>query len=321
MQSKNNIIKKKIVKVKFVYRIKRLFRLFRNTTLMLFNKSSNEIMLNVSMTLNGNKVEHSNIGDDINYYLVKELSGKKVINYWDVFHLKNKPNVMCIGSIVDWLTNSKSVIWGSGAKYGGDYMLPAKPHKVLAVRGPLTRQYLLSKGVDCPEIYGDPALLLPLIYSPSNPTKKRYRVGFILHFNDLSNENVSELIKYNDDVKLIDIKYYNVWHDIINDIIDCELILSSSLHGLILSDAYKIPNIWIKFSDKTFEGFFKYLDYFASVGRNTKSPLQITSNLNLNDLSQYKSEYTDIQFNADKLLSVCPFINYKHYKDTNKFHS
>jgi pyruvyltransferase len=40
---------------------------------MLLHKRADEIVLNVSMNLLCNKVFHSNIGDDINYYLIKEF--------------------------------------------------------------------------------------------------------------------------------------------------------------------------------------------------------------------------------------------------------
>ena len=72
---------------------------------------------------------------------------------------------MCIGSIMDWMTNNESYIWGSGVRDNTN-KLKCKPHKVLAVRGPLSRQYLIDNGVDCPPVYGDPALLLPLITPP-----------------------------------------------------------------------------------------------------------------------------------------------------------
>ena len=99
------------------------------------------------------------------------------------------------------------------------------------------------------------------------------------------------------------------WRQVIKEIVECEMIISSSLHGLILSDAYHIPNIWIKFSDETFDGSFKYLDYFASVKRPIDRPLIIRSRLDLSDLLQYKDSYSPITFDAQKLLSVCPFID------------
>lgn len=105
-------------------RIIRLFRLIVNTGYMLLHKRADEIVLNVSMNLLCNKVFHSNIGDDINYYLIKELSHKRILNYWDFFNLRKQPNFMVIGSIIGWMTNKDSIIWGSGVREP-DNPLPA----------------------------------------------------------------------------------------------------------------------------------------------------------------------------------------------------
>lgn len=132
----------------------------------------------------------------------------------------------------------------------------------------------------------------------------------ILHKNDLGNSIIKEFIeRERNKARQIDIKHYKDWRQVIKEIVECEMIISSSLHGLILSDAYHIPNIWIKFSDETFDGSFKYLDYFASVKRPIDRPLIIRSRLDLSDLLQYKDSYSPITFDAQKLLSVCPFID------------
>lgn len=47
----------------------------------------------------------------------------------------------------------------------------------------------------------------------------------------------------------------------------CKKILSSSLHGLIVSDAYNIPNRMIKFSNKINGDGTNFTDYFLSVKR------------------------------------------------------
>ena len=48
-------------------------------------------------------------------------------------------------------------------------------------------------------------------------------------------------------------------------------IVSSSLHGLIVSDAYKIPNVWIQFYNNIRGDNTKFYDYFKSVNRKDTS--------------------------------------------------
>lgn len=69
-------------------------------------------------------------------------------------------------------------MWGAGV-IDDAKELPAHPKKVLAVRGPLSRKYLLDRGIECPAVYGDPALLVPKVYHPS-VTKSTSWVLFLI---------------------------------------------------------------------------------------------------------------------------------------------
>lgn len=248
-----------------------------------------------------------NFGDDLNLFLVELITGKKVIPYiYSISsRIKNKINYLCIGSIICQLTNEKSIIWGSGVLSPTDE-LPQKPLKVTAVRGPLTRDFLLKKGVDCPEIYGDPALLLSRFYQPKELIKK-YRMGIIPHYVD-KNHPFLDVYRKADDILVLDVQKYGSFKSFINNLCSCQFIASSSLHGLIISDSYSIPNVWVQFSDKIIGGRFKFEDYFLSVKRPLNNyPIVINSSEQINNLLRYKNEWRAPDINLELLLESCPF--------------
>lgn len=175
-----------------------------NTAYRCVKRDSDCIILNTWMNVFCGKVLHRNFGDDLNFYLIKSLTNKNIFNYPNFYHLRNVDNIMCIGSIIEAMTNQNSIIWGSGALYG-DKKLFIKPKRVLAVRGPLTRQYLLSQGVDCPAIYGDPALLLPMVYNPV--CSKKFMIGIIPHRSDSNNIQIVKLKKkYKNRINIIGVR-------------------------------------------------------------------------------------------------------------------
>lgn len=165
-------------------------RRFRNALRLYMSGPKQALVLNASIDLRGNRLKHRNFGDDLNYYLLRELTPLNIFNSFNLadFVRKRRENVLAIGSLVEWKADGNSIVWGSGAIKGGNEPLGAKPKEVRAVRGPLTRRYLLEHGVDCPEVYGDPALLLPYVYAPE--VRKRYRLGIIPHYVDLDNPYV-----------------------------------------------------------------------------------------------------------------------------------
>lgn len=229
-------------------------------------------------------IRHRNWGDDLNYYFLKKLTKRPVVFYHNFklarwLHIKN---VMCIGTILDnYVTpcNKQTIVWGSGSVgIMWHQEVFSIPKKICSIRGLLTRDFLIKNGIECPEIYGDPALLLPLVYKVSPPdlrcsedASKKYSLGIIPHVLDLHHPVIEEIRKnHADEILIIDLARYKKWTDVIDKICTCEKILSSSLHGLIVSDAYQIPNCWITLSKKAIIGHFKFLDYFSSVNRKIK---------------------------------------------------
>ena len=116
-----------------------------------------------------------NYGDLLSKYIVEKISAEKV--KW--VHPKKQPwyrfdktNYLGIGSILAHASKN-SIVWGSGII---DQNHPVEKADFRAVRGPKTRERLLALGYKCPEIYGDPALLLPKYFNPK--VEKKYKYSF-----------------------------------------------------------------------------------------------------------------------------------------------
>lgn len=212
-----------------------------------------------------------NYGDLLGKYLVEKISNKTVQfahpkrnSFKNIF----QPIYVTIGSILAHV-NKKCIVWGSGIINENQIV---KPAKFLAVRGPETRNVLIGQGYDVPEIYGDPAILLPDYYFPE--VIKEHKLGIIPHYVDYN--EVVELFKDHKDFVIIDLMTNDVEYTT-KQILQCECIISSSLHGIIVSHAYGIPAIWTKFSDRLFGDNVKFKDYFKSVLIKPYIPLTIES--------------------------------------------
>jgi pyruvyltransferase len=236
----------------------------------------------------------NNFGDILSPIILENISGKKVNRIRSSYF--NKKHYLGIGSILDRATNH-SVVWGSGFISEKSTFI-SKPNKILAVRGKLTREILINNGVDCPEIYGDPALLLPRYYKPK--ITKNYKLGIMPHYIDKSNDNLKKF-KNDNEILIIDIQNSNPLN-VIDLMLSCERIVTSSLHGIILSDAYKIPNLWVSFSNNIIGGNFKYHDYFSSVNRTKINPIIFTDKMDKIELIK-KCDIHEITIDLDKLIS------------------
>jgi pyruvyltransferase len=243
---------------------------------------------------------NGNWGDALNHILCNHISGKEV----NKIETRTEDPIFryyCIGSILEHVRAKNFEVWGSGliAEHG---KLKVKPNKIHAVRGPLTRKILLKQGYDCPEVYGDPALLYPNFYQPN--AKKKYAYGIIPHNIDKDNLWLNQF-KNNPNVKIINILDPS-GERFIDEISECELILSSSLHGIIAGDAYGIPSYWIELSNKVIGNGFKFRDYFASVNRPIQDPIIPKKGQTIKSFANKFYDYK-IDIDLNKLWDACPF--------------
>lgn len=271
----------------------------------------NPIIINAFVFHKDFKVIHKNWGDDLNYYFLAEIIRRPILIYNLVslaFRLKLK-NYLIIGSTLDMLCKENTEVWGAGIIDGGK-PLKLKPTKVYAVRGPLTRQKLQEEGVDCPEVYGDPALLIEKYYKPK--VVKKYKYGFISHVSNIS--MIRELsidgtpITNRSDVLIIDLSKYDKWTDIPDQICSCDNIISGSLHGLIMAEAYKIPNVWVDFGKPLIGGHFKFHDFFLSIGRDRDMPVAIKNKrIESTVIDEVLSSWQPGSIDLQPLIASCPF--------------
>jgi len=239
----------------------------------------------------------NNFGDNLSTFLTGIISGEEVIAARRI--PKGEVSYMVIGSILQ-AAHSNLIVWGAGY-IASDSRMRMTPKKICAVRGRLTRDQLLRQGFDCPEVYGDPALLCPKYYKPTITNK--FSLGIMPHYVDQDSVLLDRFRK-NSGIPFIDVR--DPVKKVIDEINNCERILSSSLHGLIVADAYGIPSLWIKLSDKVVGEGFKFRDYFSSVGRKNNEPLILNNSMSMDFILDSFEEYR-IEIDLDKLLEACPF--------------
>lgn len=252
-------------------------------------------------------IRHSNWGDDLNYYFISHLTKRPIVflhRFWLAKKL-NFRNYLCIGTLMDAVNYSResTIVWGTGVS--GQDRLFTIPKEIRSVRGKKSIEFLQQKNMPYPALVGDPALILPLFYLPKNKEKK-YKLGIIPHVIDLEHPIIKQIQSENsNEVLIINLSKFEKWTDIIDQICSCESIASSSLHGLITSDTYGVPNCWIELSGKISGGHFKFYDYASSVNRTFNGP--ITMHTNINQIIEECKQWTQPTINHGDILKSCPF--------------
>lgn len=165
--------------------------------------------------------------------------------------------LLTVGSILH-LAREGDVVWGSGIN-GKMLQHPYPPLDVRALRGPLSAERLKRAGVEAPAVYGDPALLIPQLWRDEELAITRRSGGTVLvpNLHDRPGFPADALDPRADPLSCV------------RAIASASLVVSSSLHGLVVAEAYGVPAVLVASST---EPTFKYEDYYLGTGRPLPRP-------------------------------------------------
>lgn len=161
--------------------------------------------------------------------------------------------------------HTKTYIWGTGfVKYKDkDTKFWNKNLQFCAVRGILSKERIekiIGKKIDIPT--GDAGILAS--YLLDEMPEKKYSVGIIAHYKEKNEPIFEKLKKQFDNSVFIDVQDTPL--NVTRKIAECETIISSSLHGLIIADSLNVPNVHIVVTDNLLGDGFKFDDYYSAYG-------------------------------------------------------
>lgn len=215
----------------------------------------------------------ANFGDTIGPWLVTAITGLRPVNSRWVTN--DGPTLFTVGSVIGHLETPGNHIWGSGligrpgpAKLA--QLKSAQPARIHAVRGKHTREILIGElGWVVPEVYGDPALLLPRYYDPS-PSKAVGKIALVPHY-----KHKQEFAALSGSGTLV-VDVAEGLERVVDQIAGATAVISTSMHGLIIAQAYGIPWVWMRVTDKQLGGdTFKFEDFFSLLDRSEVASLDV----------------------------------------------
>ena len=200
-----------------------------------------------------------NFGDELGPIVAKDLLERR---FGDQHVISTSGRLLSVGSVLHF-AKSGDAVWGTGLRH--DFCPQWRPGSltIRAVRGPITRNFLERNNVQCPEIYGDPAILLKKT-RPSLFNENVAAEGTCIVPNLRQHDALRQ--KYGKIYDVINPRRENAV-DVINDMKKYDIIISSSLHGIIVGELLGKQTFWLNEVPLS-EGTLKFEDYFAGTGRD-----------------------------------------------------
>lgn len=230
-----------------------------------------------------------NFGDRLTYWLVEKITGKPpaFVNADDP-----RPHLLGAGSILSHARRS-SVVWGAGFANAEDRIQPGS--HIRLCRGPVSAQRARECGCKVPSTYGDPGLLCPMFRYPK---AKAHKLGVLYHYEDQSRWPEIDGARHINALADLD--------TVIDEITRCECLLSSSLHGIVLADAYGVSVGWLH-SPRIGGDGTKFRDHFLATGGGEQKPIQ-WSDVEGKSIAQIVKMIPEreVKFRAESILATFP---------------
>lgn len=214
-----------------------------------------------------------NFGDWTGPHIVQQLTGRQPVQ---ANRVGAGPRALyTVGSILSWFRRNNVDVWGSGLikPLISDEIVQLRKLsgvRIHAVRGMLSKQNLEKElEWEVPEVLGDPALLIPDFIRCSG--SKAVKPGVVPHYvhSDKVSANPSRF-------NLIDVRRDT--YDVSRAIAQSPAVISSSLHGIIIAQAFGIPWVWLDVTDQPLTGRdFKFEDFFTCLDRDAVSRKSINA--------------------------------------------
>jgi pyruvyltransferase len=199
--------------------------------------------------------DYPNWGDRLAPHLLRHFAHFHDIE-WASMH---DADVFTIGSILEHIPpEQEGFVLGSGRlNLKRDLTLNPNLH-IMGLRGPLSAQYWPHGDI----VIGDPGLLADELVGPQSRT---YDLGIVPHWSDKELAHDTRFVGHKWSTIVINPKDDPL--TVVKQIGSCHKIVSSSLHGLIVADAFGIPRRFEQTERFDKEGgLFKFEDYSASIG-------------------------------------------------------
>lgn len=267
----------------------------------LLRMNADRISIPLSWAATTRESPHANLGDTLSALIVAGMAGVPVRRAGFDQPIER---MVAVGTIGHNQRNGVLHFWGTGVDAERNpvdplvrgYVRPSDTQfHIHALRGPNSARTLRAAGMHVPDIFGDPVWMLPRFW-PMKDVEKTHDLGVILHITELEDRTLEAAVKpalrrygipeaFKDRIRLINTHCPPTPEGMrrkVAEIVSCRAIVSTSLHGLVISETYGIPCAWfatygdgegrmLELGNPQHQIDHRMRDFYSGVGRSTLS--------------------------------------------------